>query len=83
MDDRIIKAPTHSDLYKSIGRLEGKVDILLAASAVRDGRYDIHDERLRNLERDRNIRIGERGVVAAILLWIGWPKISALAAGIF
>jgi len=47
-----------SELYKGFGRLEGKVDQLLAAQVVHKETTDDHEHRIRGLEKGQWRRVG-------------------------
>ena len=68
--------PNHQDLYRALGRVEGKLDTILEDSKRRDGRYDDHDAKIASLERERNIRYGRESVMAIAIAAIGWPAIK-------
>ena len=58
----------HNDeLFLAIGRLEGKVDSLLAIQANTQEELKDHDTRLRNLEHDRGYIMGVSAAVGAIV----------------
>lgn len=68
--------PSHNDIYRAIGRLEGKLDSLLAASDFRDGRYDKMDERTTKLETHKSVSHGLHVGVISIATFLGWPTVK-------
>ena len=65
--------PSHADLARALGRVEGKVDALVEASLRRDGRYDGHDVRMSKLEGHKNVQYGVLATVASV---VGWPAMK-------
>lgn len=55
----------HDELFLAIGRLEGKVDSLLAMQGHQQEQLKDHDGRLRNLEHARSFILGGAGAVSA------------------
>ena len=61
------------DLLLAIGRLEGKVDALIANSAVQSEEIHHHDSRLRTLETSRSALVGAVAIIsAAVSAGIAW-----------
>jgi hypothetical protein len=59
---------THTDeLFLAIGRLEGKVDSLLAMQQMAQDELKDHDARLRNLEHARGYLMGVSAAIGAIV----------------
>ena len=57
---------TQDDLLLAIGRLEGKVDALIAAQRAQDDTLNHHDKRIRTLENSRSLMLGAAAVIGAI-----------------
>ena len=47
-----------NEILVALGRLEGKVDALIARQAVHDEELDRHDKRLRELEQSKSWLLG-------------------------
>jgi hypothetical protein len=62
-----MSAPHHDELFLAIGRLEGKVDSLLAMQQMAQDELKDHDARLRNLEHARGYIMGVSAVIGAIV----------------
>lgn len=60
-------SPHHDELFLAIGRLEGKVDSLLAMQARTQEELKDHDARLRNLEHARGYIMGVSAAIGAIV----------------
>jgi hypothetical protein len=58
-------SPHHDELFLAIGRLEGKVDSLLAQHARQGEDLKAHDERLRALEHSRGYVMGWSAAIGA------------------
>lgn len=56
----------HDDLLLAIGRLEGKVDSILATMRQHGEELDRLDSRVRKLEQSRSWMLGAAGVVGAL-----------------
>lgn len=54
------------NLFLALGRLEGKVDSILALQKVQEEQIKEHDTRLRALENSRAFLMGGSAVVGAI-----------------
>ena len=57
----------HDELFLAIGRLEGKVDSLLAMQQMAQDELKDHDTRLRNLEHARGYLMGVSAAIGAIV----------------
>jgi hypothetical protein len=57
----------HDELFLAIGRLEGKVDSLLAMQGHQQEELKDHDTRLRNLEHARGYIMGVSAAIGAIV----------------
>ena len=57
---------SQDDLLLAIGRLEGKVDALIAAQRSQDDTLNHHDKRIRTLENSRSLMLGAAAVIGAI-----------------
>lgn len=59
--------PTLGDIYQGLGRVEGKIDLIVDVNAS-------HAERLEKLEKNQSKLMGIMGVVSAIfvgsIIWI-------------
>jgi hypothetical protein len=60
-------SPHHDELFLAIGRLEGKVDSLLAMQQMAQDELKDHDARLRNLEHARGYLMGVSAAIGAIV----------------
>lgn len=57
---------THDEnLFLALGRLEGKVDSLLALQKSQEEQLRTHDERIRTLESSRSFIMGGAAIVGA------------------
>jgi hypothetical protein len=56
--------PAHDELFLAIGRLEGKVDSLLAIQSVQQEEIRNIDSRLRQLENAKAVILGGAGIVS-------------------
>ena len=64
---------TDSDLLLSLGRLEGKMDALIAITNAHNELIQKHDERLRELETSRSALIGAVAILStAISAAVAW-----------
>lgn len=59
--------PPDTDLYKAVGRIEAKVDILLSVQTAHDGRMDRHSHRIGSLERSKAYLVGLSAGISAIV----------------
>ena len=57
---------TQDDLLLAIGRLEGKVDALIATQRAQDDSLNHHDKRIRTLENSRSLMLGAAAVIGAL-----------------
>ena len=55
-----------NEILIALGRLEGKVDALIARQAIHDEELDRHDKRLRDLEQSRAWVLGAAAVIGAV-----------------
>ena len=56
----------NEELLLALGRLEGKVDSLIATQRAQDDTLGHHDKRIRNLENSRSIMLGGAAVIGAL-----------------
>ena len=54
-----------NEILIALGRLEGKVDALIARQAIHDEELDRHDKRLMDLEQSKSWFLGAAAVIAA------------------
>lgn len=59
-----------NEILIALGRLEGKVDALIARQAIHDEELDRHDKRLRDLEQSRAWMLGAAAVIGAVAAFI-------------
>ncbi len=59
-----------NEILIALGRLEGKVDALIARQAIHDEELDRHDKRLRDLEQSRAWILGAAAVIGAVAAFI-------------
>ena len=57
----------HDELFLAIGRLEGKVDSLLAQHARQSDELKEHDQRIRQLEHTRGYVMGWSAAIGAAI----------------
>lgn len=57
---------TQDDLLLALGRLEGKVDALIATQRSQDDTLNHHDKRIRTLENSRSLMLGAAAVIGAL-----------------
>jgi len=69
--------PDHKQLYRAIGNLEGKVDQLLFESKERNGRYVEVSQRVKALEKAKNVQIGRESALVLFVAALGWPTIKS------
>ena len=66
-----------NEILIALGRLEGKVDALIARQAIHDEELDRHDKRLRELEQSKSWLLGvaaTAGAVAGFVInYVGSP----------
>ena len=55
----------HDELFLAIGRLEGKVDSLIAMQSRQSEELKEHDHRLRSLEHSRGYMLGWAAAIGA------------------
>tara|TARA_R110002096_G_scaffold358045_2_gene551209 strand:+ start:196 stop:405 length:210 start_codon:yes stop_codon:yes gene_type:complete len=55
-----------NEILIALGRLEGKVDALIARQAIHDEELDRHDKRLRDLEQSKSWLLGIAAAVGAV-----------------
>ena len=67
----------HTQLYRAIGKLEGKVDQLLFESKERNGRHVEVSQRVKALEKSKNVQMGRESVLVLLVAAIGWPTIKS------
>jgi len=61
------------DLYVTLGRLEGKMDALIAITNAHNETIQKHDDRLRELEQSRSALIGAVAILStAISAGVAW-----------
>lgn len=58
-------SPHHDELFLAIGRLEGKVDSLLAQQSRQSDELKAHDHRIRSLEQSRGYMLGWAAAIGA------------------
>ena len=64
---------TDSDLLLSLGRLEGKMDALIAVTNAHNDSLQKQDERLRELENSRSALVGAVAILStAISAAVAW-----------
>ena len=59
-----------NDILIALGRLEGKVDSLIARQAVHDEELRRHDARIRELEQGKSWLLGVAAVIGAVASFI-------------
>ncbi len=75
---------SHLDIYHRLGRIEGKVDALVAASDRRDERLDTHSKRIGTLEKGRvrdkaftaGVAATVSGCVTAVTMWFKYGGLA-------
>jgi len=60
-----VTSPHHDELFLAIGRLEGKVDSLIAMQSHQQEEIKDHDRRLRSLEHSRGYMMGWSAAIGA------------------
>ena len=55
----------HDELFLAIGRLEGKVDSILAQQSRQSDELKSHDNRIRSLEHSRGYMLGWAAAIGA------------------
>ena len=58
-------SPHHDELFLAIGRLEGKVDSILAQQSRQNDELKSHDSRIRSLEHSRGHMLGWAAAIGA------------------
>ena len=61
---------TNNEILLALGRLEGKVDSLVARQKVIDAELDKHEPRLRSLEQGKSWMLGAAAAVGALVSFI-------------
>jgi len=69
--------PDHTALYRAIGKLEGKVDQLLFESKERNGRYVEVAQRVKSLEKSKNVQMGRESALVLFVAALGWPTLKS------
>ena len=59
-------SPHHDELFLAIGRLEGKVDSILAQQSRQNDELKSHDNRIRSLEHSRGYMLGWAAAIGAV-----------------
>tara|TARA_R100001224_G_C4026230_1_gene151082 strand:- start:2106 stop:2318 length:213 start_codon:yes stop_codon:yes gene_type:complete len=59
-----------NEILLALGRLEGKVDSLVARQKVVDDELDKHESRLRSLEQGKSWMLGAAAVVGALVSYL-------------
>lgn len=68
----------HDELFLAIGRLEGKVDSLIAMQSRQSEELKEHDHRLRSLEHSRGYMLGWAAAIGATVSFIANYMIRAI-----
>jgi hypothetical protein len=58
------------EILLALGRLEGKVDALIAASKVHSENLTAHDQRIRALESSKSLMLGACSLLGAATSWV-------------
>jgi hypothetical protein len=58
-------SPHHDELFLAIGRLEGKVDSILAQQSRQNDELKAHDNRIRALEHSKSFTMGWAAAIGA------------------
>lgn len=56
---------TEAELMLAVGRLEGKVDVILQMQRLHEDQLKNHEERLRELEHSRSFTMGMAAAIGA------------------
>jgi hypothetical protein len=56
---------TEAELMLAVGRLEGKVDVILQMQRLHEEQLKNHEERLRELEHSRSFTLGMAAAIGA------------------
>lgn len=56
----------NEELLVALGRLEGKVDSLIATQRAQNETLNTHDKRIRMLENSRSLMMGAAAVIGAL-----------------
>ena len=59
-----------NEILLALGRLEGKVDSLVARQKVIDDELDKHESRLRSLEQGKSWMLGAAAAVGALVTYL-------------
>ena len=68
----------HDELFLAIGRLEGKVDSILAQQSRQNDELKSHDNRIRSLEHSRGYMLGWAAAIVATVSFIANYMIRAI-----
>lgn len=68
----------HDELFLAIGRLEGKVDSLIAMQSRQSEELKEHDHRLRSLEHSRGYMLGWAAAIGATVSFLANYMIRAI-----
>jgi hypothetical protein len=60
-----VSQPHHDELFLAIGRLEGKVDSILAQQSRQNEELKSHDNRIRALEHSKSFTMGWAAAIGA------------------
>ena len=71
-------SPHHDELFLAIGRLEGKVDSILAQQSRQNDELKSHDNRIRSLEHSRGYMLGWAAAIGATVSFIANYMIRAI-----
>jgi hypothetical protein len=69
----------HDELFLAIGRLEGKIDSILAQQSRQNDELKSHDERIRHLEQSRSHILGYAAAAGGVLGLVANYAIKAFA----
>lgn len=58
---------SEEQLFLTLGRLEGKVDTLLALQKIQEEQIKEHDGRLRSLENSKAFAMGVSAIIGAVV----------------
>ena len=61
------ETPQDANLYHLIGRMEGKMDSLLALTTKQDEKLERHGERIGKLERGRAYQLGVTAAASTLI----------------
>jgi len=71
--------PHNEELFLAIGRLEGKIDSILAQQTRQNDELKSHDERIRSLEQSKSHILGYSAAAGGILGLVANYVIRAFA----